>query len=96
LAHHRPNAAPIASVSGKVITLNSTSATHPFAPTYNGTNNSYSGITQVVIQSTSGALTTIPVSPNVGGNQSFVYDLTPYGPNSNEFRIRAVTKLHAA
>jgi hypothetical protein len=59
--------APIASASGEVITLNSSSATHPFAPTYNGSNNSYSGITQMVIQSPSGALTTIPVKQNVGG-----------------------------
>jgi hypothetical protein len=59
--------APIASASGEVITLNSSSATHPFAPTYNGSNNSYSGITQMVIKSPSGALTTIPVKQNVGG-----------------------------
>jgi Cellulase (glycosyl hydrolase family 5) len=59
--------APIASASGEVITLNSSSATHPFAPSYNGSNNSYSGISQMVIQSPSGALTTIPVEQNVGG-----------------------------
>jgi hypothetical protein len=62
-----PYQAPIASVSGEVITLNSTSATHPFAPSFNGTNNSYSGIAQMVIQSASGQLTTIPVLQNVGG-----------------------------
>lgn len=52
----------IASVSGATITLNSTSATHPFAPTFNGTNNSYSGITQMVVNGL-----TIPVKQNVGG-----------------------------
>jgi hypothetical protein len=58
---------PLASVSGKVITLSSSAATHPFAPTFDGTNNSYSGITSVVIRSPSGELTTVPVLPNVGG-----------------------------
>jgi hypothetical protein len=61
--------APIAHASGEVITLDSDSATHPFAPTYNGSNNSYSGITQMVIKSPSGALTTIPVKQNVGGTR---------------------------
>jgi hypothetical protein len=59
--------APLASVSGRVITLSSSAATHPFAPNYDGTNNSYSGITSVVIRSPSGELTTVPVSQNVGG-----------------------------
>jgi Cellulase (glycosyl hydrolase family 5) len=58
---------PLASVSGKVITLSNSAATHPFAPTFDGTNNSYSGITIVVIRSPSGELTTVPVLPNVGG-----------------------------
>jgi hypothetical protein len=58
---------PIASVSGKVITLSSSTATHPFAPNFDGTNNSYSGITSVVIRSPSGELTTLPVLQNVGG-----------------------------
>jgi len=53
---------PIASVSGNVITLLSSSATHPFAPSFNGTNNSYSGITQMVC-----AGVTFGVSQNVGG-----------------------------
>jgi hypothetical protein len=59
--------APLESVSGKVITLSSSAATHPFAPNYNGTNNSYSGIAAVVIRSPSGELTTVPVLQNVGG-----------------------------
>jgi hypothetical protein len=59
--------APLASASGKVITLSSSAATHPFTANYNGTNNSYSGITSVVIRSLSGELTTVPVLQNVGG-----------------------------
>jgi hypothetical protein len=59
--------APLASVSGSVITLSSSAATHPFAPSYDGSNNSYSGITAVVIRSLSGELTTVPVLQNVGG-----------------------------
>jgi hypothetical protein len=54
-------------VSDKVITLSSSAARHPFAPTYDGSNNSYSGITAVVIRSPSGELTTVPVLQNVGG-----------------------------
>lgn len=61
--------APLASVSGKVITLSSSAATHPFAPDYDGWNNSYSGITSVVIKSPSGELTTVPVMQNVGGTR---------------------------
>ena len=59
--------APLASVSGKVITLASSAASHPFAPNYDGWNNSYSGITTVVIRSPAGDLTTVPVLQNVGG-----------------------------
>jgi hypothetical protein len=59
--------APLASVSGNIITLASSSATHPFAPTYDGSNNTYSGITAVVFKSPSGELTTVPVLQNVGG-----------------------------
>jgi hypothetical protein len=69
----------IASVSGEVITLNSASATHPFAPSFNGTNNSYSGITQMVIQSAPGEFTTIPVSQNVGGTPG-AWTVTATGP----------------
>ena len=61
--------APLASVSGKVITLSSSAATHPFAPSYDGSNNSYSGITAVVIRSPSGEFTTVPVLQNVGGSR---------------------------
>jgi hypothetical protein len=59
--------APLAGVSGRTITLAGSSATHPFAPNYNGTDNSYSGITSVVIKSPAGELTTVPVLQNVGG-----------------------------
>jgi hypothetical protein len=59
--------APLEKVSGKVITLASSSATHPFTANFNGRNNSYSGISRVVIKSPSGELTTVPVSQNVGG-----------------------------
>lgn len=61
--------APLASVSGKVITLSSSAATHPFTSNFDGSNNSYSGITKVVIRSPSGELTTVPVLQNVGGER---------------------------
>jgi hypothetical protein len=60
--------APIASASGQVITLTSTSPTHPFQPSFNGSNNSWTPVSQVVIQSPSGTLTTVPISQNLGGH----------------------------
>jgi hypothetical protein len=69
LARHAPEL--VAGISrntqGKTITLSSSSARHPFAPKFDGKNNSYAGITKLVIRSPSGTPATIAVESNVGG-----------------------------
>jgi hypothetical protein len=61
----------IAKGSPTVITLNSSSSTHPFAPTYDGSNNSYSGISAYEISGVMG-MTEVngeqPAPQNVGGS----------------------------
>jgi hypothetical protein len=60
----------IAKGNPTVVTLNSSSATHPFAPTFTGSNNSYSGITAYEISGAMGmpqANGDQPAPQNVGG-----------------------------
>jgi hypothetical protein len=66
--------APIASISGQVITLNSTAAIHPFTPSYTGTGNSWTPVSQLVVGGV-----TFPISQNVGG-KSGSWTVTATGP----------------
>jgi hypothetical protein len=63
--------ASIAKGTSTTITLNSGAATHPFAPTFNGSNNSFSGIPEMSIVGAQGMTQingNIPTSQNVGGS----------------------------
>jgi hypothetical protein len=60
----------IAKGNPTVVTLNSSSSTHPFAPTFDGTNNSYSGITAYELSGVMGMVQANgdqPAPQNVGG-----------------------------
>jgi Calx-beta domain/Cellulase (glycosyl hydrolase family 5) len=67
---HSAAIARIARGNPTVITLASNAPTHPFAPSYNGSNNNYSGVSSYQISGVAG-MTQVngeqPAPPNVGG-----------------------------